>query len=286
MAKSAFVFDVSESEFDAKVLQKSKDTPVVVDFWAPWCGPCRMLAPVLEQLVNERKGAVLLAKVNTDEQQGLAMQYNIDSLPTVVAFRDGKPIIDFVGVLPESELQIFFDRLSPSAAEKQAYEAAKLEKSDPEKAEQLYREALKGDSRLESAQIGLARLLIQRDEDAEAAELLENVGAGGEHGAEAERLNALIWLKQKANGCADEKSLRGRLDAEPKNAQVRYELGLRNAAAGNHKAALELLLAAGRLDHKLAGGPVREAMVKIFHIVGVRSALADEYREKLSGLLY
>jgi putative thioredoxin len=286
MAKSALVFDVTEAEFDAKVLQKSKETPVVVDFWAPWCGPCRMLGPVLEQLVNERNGTVLLAKVNTDEQQGLAMQYNIDSLPTVVAFRDGKPILDFVGVLPESELQMFFDRLSPSAAEKQVYEATKLEKSDPTKAEQFYRQALQSDSRLESAQIGLARLLIQRDQDAEAADLLENFGASGEHGAEAERLNALIWLKQKAGDCADEKSLRGRLDAEPKNAQVRYELGLRNAVAGNHQAALDLLLAAGQLDHKLAGGPVREAMVKIFHVVGVRSALADEYREKLSSLLY
>jgi putative thioredoxin len=286
MAKSALVFDVTEAEFDAKVSQKSKETPVVVDFWAPWCGPCRMLGPVLEKLVNERNGTVLLAKVNTDEQQGLAMQYNIDSLPTVVAFRDGKPILDFVGVLPESELQMFFDRLSPSAAEKLVYEATKLEKSDAAKAEQLYRQALQSDSRLESAQIGLARLLIQRDQDAEAADLLENVGAGGEHGAEAERLNALIWLKQKAGDCADEKSLRGRLDAEPKNAQMRYELGLRNAVAGNHQAALDLLLAAGQLDHKLAGGPVREAMVKIFHVVGVRSALADEYREKLSSLLY
>jgi putative thioredoxin len=286
MAKSAFVFDVSESEFDAKVLQKSKETPVVVDFWAPWCEPCRMLGPVLEKLVSERNGTVLLAKVNYDEQQRLAMQYNIDSLPTVVAFRDGKPILDFVGVLPESELQMFFDRLSPSAAEKLVYEATKLEKSDPANAEQLYRQALKSDPRLETAQIGLARVLIQRDQDAEAADLLENVGAGGEHGTEAERLNALIWLKQKAADCADEKSLCGRMDAEPKNAQVRYELGLRNAVAGNHQAALDLLLAAGQLDHKLAGGPVREAMVKIFHVVGVRSALADEYREKLSSLLY
>src|SRR5262245_47713115 len=118
MTKSPFVFDVGERDFEAKVLQKSKEAPVVVDFWAPWCGPCRMLGPVLEKLIGQRNGAVLLAKVNTDEEQRLAVQYQIDSLPTVIAFRDGKPILDFVGVLPEGELRMFLDRLSPTAAEK------------------------------------------------------------------------------------------------------------------------------------------------------------------------
>src|SRR5439155_14394972 len=105
-------------------------------------------------------------------------------------------------------------------------------------------------------------------------------------GAEAERLKALLWLKGQAAPCADEKSLRGRLDVEPKNAQVRYELGLRLAVAEQHQAALDMLLSAGQLDRKLAGNQVREAMVKIFHVVGIRSALADEYREKLSAMLY
>src|SRR5437773_527817 len=136
MSNSSFVFEATEADFEAKVLQKSKETPVVVDFWAPWCGPCRMLAPVLERLVAQRNGAVLLAKVNTDEQERLAMQYHIDSLPTVVAFRDGKPILDFVGVLSESELNKFLDGLAPSDAEKHVYEAVKVEKSDPAKAEQ------------------------------------------------------------------------------------------------------------------------------------------------------
>lgn len=282
MSQSSFVFDVTENDFETQVLQKSKETPVVVDFWAPWCAPCRMLAPVLEKLVADRKGTVLLAKVNTDEQQRLAMDYQIESLPTVIAFRDGKPILDFVGVLPESELQMFFDRLAPTEAEKEANAAAKLEKSDPAKAEQLYRQALKDDPRQDAALLGLTRLLVQRGEYAEAAAHLENAAAGDE----AERLGALIWLHQKAAECGDEKSLRARVDAEPKNAQVRYEYGLRLAAAEQYQAALESLIAAGERDRKLAGGPVREAMVKIFHVVGVRSPLADAYREKLSTILY
>jgi putative thioredoxin len=286
MSNSPFVFDVTEQDFDLKVLQPSRTTPVVVDFWAPWCGPCRMLTPVLERLVIERKGAVLLAKVNTDVEERLATMYQIDSLPTVIAFRDGKPILDFMGVQSETQLNEFLNRLSPSASEKQVHEAAELEKSDPAQAEKLYRQALQSDPKMESAQLGLARLLIQQDKDAEAAELLENVGAGGEAGLEAERLGALVWLKRKAAECGDEKSLRGRMDAEPNNAQVRYELGVRAAAAGNYKDALDLLLSAGEHDRKLAGSQVREAMVKIFHVIGVRSPLADEYREKLSALLY
>jgi putative thioredoxin len=286
MSTSPLVFEVTEADFEAKVLQKSKETPVVVDFWAPWCGPCRMLAPVLEKLVEERKGTVLLAKVNTDEQQRLAMQYHIESLPTVVAFRDGKAVLDFVGLLGEPDLRSFLDQLAPTEAEKSAGAAAKLEKADPAKAEQLYRQALKDDPRQETALLGLARVLIDRNQDDEATELLENVGAGGENGAEAERLNALVWIRKKAAAGADEKSLAGRVTAEPKNAQVRYELGLRHAAAGRYREALDMLLSGGELDPKLAAGPVREAMVKIFQIVGVRDPLADEYRAKLSGLLY
>ena len=286
MSESPFVFEVTDKDFDTKVLQKSKETPVVVDFWAPWCGPCRMLAPVLEKLVDERKGAVVLAKVNTDEEQRLAMQYHIESLPTVVAFRDGKPVLDFVGLAGELDIRSFLDRLAPTEAEKSAGAAAKLEKSDPAKAEQLYRQALKDDPRQESAMLGLARVLIERDQHDEAAELLENVGAGGEHGAEAERLQALIWLNRTVAECADLKTLQARADAEPKNCGVRYELALRFARQGEYRPALDMLLSAGEMDRKLAAGQVREAMVKIFQIIGVRDPLADEYRAKLSGLLY
>jgi putative thioredoxin len=286
MAESAYVFDATEQDFETRVLHKSRATPVVVDFWAPWCGPCRALGPILERLVSQRGGSVLLAKVNTDDEQQLAAMFRIDVLPTVIAFRDGKPINEFVGMLPEDELNAFLDRLAPSEAEKQMAAAAKLEKSNPDEAERLYRAALAADPNQDAANLGLARVLIAKGQDDEASQLLERVGVHGEAGAEAAKLGAIVWLRQQAASAADEQSLRGRLDAEPKNARLRYGLGLRLAVAEQHQAALDMLLAAGELDRKLAANEVREAMVKIFHIVGVRSELADTYRDRLSTLLY
>src|SRR5438046_2473815 len=111
---SSWIFAVSEKEFETQVLQKSHEVPVVVDFWAPWCGPCRALAPVLEKLVQQKAGAVLLAKVNIDEEQGLAMQFGIESIPMVVAFRNGRPVLDFLGVHPEHEIADFLGRILPT----------------------------------------------------------------------------------------------------------------------------------------------------------------------------
>ena len=129
--KSGLVFSVSEKDFDSAVLQKSRETPVVVDFWAPWCGPCRALAPILERLIGQRRGEVLLAKVNTDEEQALAGRYAVNALPTVVAFRDGKPVLSFEGLLPEPQLVEFLNRIVPSEADRTARDAANLEKTNP-----------------------------------------------------------------------------------------------------------------------------------------------------------
>src|ERR1700730_7795379 len=114
------VFTVTAADFESAVLKKSHETPVIVDFWAPWCGPCRMLAPVLERLVTDRKGEVLLAKVNTDDEQELAGRYRVEALPPVVAFRDGKPLLSFEGVLPEVQLVDFLNQIVPTDADRNA----------------------------------------------------------------------------------------------------------------------------------------------------------------------
>jgi putative thioredoxin len=286
VARSGSIVDVEQADFERQVLQASRERPVVVDFWAPWCGPCRILGPILEKLVEEREGEVLLAKVDIDHAQDLAAQYGIQAIPAVIAFRDGKPVLDFVGVLPEEQLRAFLNRLIPSAADRLARQAASLEDQQPAEAAALYRQALKEDDHNQAALIGLARMLLAKGNENEVAELLARINPGGEHAAEAERLTALLALRQLARDFGDESAARRRLEADPSNARLRYELGCILAGAGRYPEALELLLSAAESDRKFGAAQVREAMVKIFQAIGTRSEMADQYRDRLSRVLY
>ena len=195
---SPWVVDVTEADFEREVIERSKSLPVVVDFWAPWCGPCRALGPVLEKLAQERQGEFLLAKVNTDECQDLAAAFRIESIPAVKALRDGQVVLEFEGLLPEPALREFLDRVCPSESEREARKARDLEGPDPAAAEALYRRVLQGERPPDAARVGLARLLIARGEEAEAAELLRGVSPGGPEAAEVDRLTAVLFLKEQA----------------------------------------------------------------------------------------
>ena len=287
MASSPWIFDVTEADFEMKVLEASQTTPVVVDFWATWCGPVQESSALCSRRgIVDRKGEVLLAKVDADQQQKLATYWNIEGLPTVLAFKGGKPVDEFVGNLPEAAINQFLDRLLPTEADRKANAGADLEQTDPAKAEQSYRDALAKNPNQESATLGLARLLIQQDRDAEAADLLEQLGPGSEQGAEVERVNALLWLRKTARDLEPAPLLEKRLAANAKDAVALYQLGVRRAVEGKGGEALEMLYSAGEKDAKLAATRVREAMVKVFQIVGNRSPLADDYRSRLTSLLY
>lgn len=277
MASSPFVVDVTADTFEALVVDRSREVPVVVDFWAPWCGPCRALSPVLEKLAAEMSGAFVLAKINTDDSPELAQAFQVSGIPAVFAVKDGQVINQFEGVMPESELRRFLGTIGVEAADPAAEHAKELEASDPKAAIGAYRQMFADAPDDPAARVGLARAIIAAGgSDAEADALLAPL-TEGDHGAEADRLRAVMALRTVPHG-----------DAELSAAKAAggVALGEVLAARGEYVAAMDALLAVAEDDKALATGPVRELMVKIFTAVGAQTPTAAEYRGKLRNLLY
>jgi len=283
---SGWVIDVSEANFEQEVVERSKTVPVVLDFWAPWCQPCRTLGPVLEKIAEAKAGAFVLAKINIDESQNLASYFGIEGVPTVHALKDGQFIQGFVGIPDEETMKEFFGQILPSDTENALKEAHELEAADPAKSEKIYREILTKDPDHEPARLGLARLLVGKQQFEEAAHLISPLGTSGDLGIEAERLRRIIELQGAGKSTGNEEALRKKIASEPDNARLHFDLGSLLATQARYPEALATLLKAAELDKTLAKNEVRELMVKIFQIIGVRSEMADDYRARLQSLLY
>ncbi|MFO0879066.1 MAG: tetratricopeptide repeat protein [Gemmataceae bacterium] len=282
---SPWVKDVTEATFESEVILASDQVPVIVDFWSPSCRPCLMLGPLLEKLINERQGQVLLAKVNVDEAPQLAQYFRIDSIPAVKAVYQRQLVHEFTGLIPESALREFFDQISPDGRDPEVAQAEAAEEASPEQAEAMYRDMLAQDPEKHEARVGLARVLLHLNRLDEIADLLDPVGTSGDVGAQAESLLAQVYLRQQGQGL-DLEALRQRVAANPNDAQAQLELGTALASRGDYADALAALYAAAERDFKLASGKAREVMVKIFYTIGSGEPLANEYRSKLSRLLY
>ena len=242
--------DISESEFETAVLERSREVPVVVDFWAPWCGPCRQLTPALERAASAREGKVELVKLNTDENQNLARAFQIQGIPAVKAFKDGREVAQFVGAAPPAQVESFFDSLVPSEAEQLVAVGD----------EQSLRRALELEPTRSDARVALARMLYARGDDDEALELVE--GVSGDFAAEG--LAARIRLERAGDGYADAFKL---LDE------------------GSREQALDALIAAIPSSDGLKDD-IRRAVVGILSDYEPGDPTAREYRMKLSAALY
>jgi putative thioredoxin len=256
------VVDVTDADFEQVVIEGSKSRPVVVDLWASWCGPCRTLGPILETIAKERDGAFLLAKLDVDANPMVAGTLGVQSIPTVVAFRDGEPVTGFVGAYPHDEVNRFVDSILPSEAELVAEEAQAEELAgDLAGAEQRYREALAADTDNPQAAVGLARILADRGDSDAARELL----APHLPDPDAERVLAAIQV-------------RGWEDAE----ETPLGSAQRLAAQGRWREALDGMLNALGDDRESA----RDAMVAVFSVLGDDDPLVLEYRRRLTNALF
>ena len=281
-----WVIDVTDPTFEKEVLERSHEIPVVVDFWAEWCGPCKVLGPTLEKLASEYNGKFLLAKVNTEQAQQLAQVFGIRSIPTVIAFKNGEPVGQFSGAIPEDAVREFLGRLSSSEIDIKVERADKLRADDLDQAISLYREVLEDTPDYDGGRVGLAEALLAQGGFDETRTIVDSLWPpSGPHAERIEHLRSELAL-QGLSPDVTEDQLRRQLEENPGLASVRLQLGQLLASEKRYAEALESLLQAAELDRKLAEGKAKTMMVDIFHVIGVRSELADDFRTKLTRLLY
>lgn len=286
MAAEEFIRDVGDDDFEREVILRSAEVPVVTDFWATWCGPCRTLGPLLERLAREAAGAFVLAKVDVDQSPLAAQSFAVRSIPTVLGFRDGAAVASFVGAQPERAVREFLARLLPSAADRLVTEAEQLVAArDASAAEARLREALRAEPRNARALVLLARLLADRGDTDGAQDLLARVSAEGAIAAEAERLAARLRMRSGATS-NDLDSLRARAAAGPRDPQAHLDLGRALAASGDFEGALAALLESVRIDSKLGDEAARRAILDVFALLGPEHAATVRGRAELARALY
>ncbi len=286
MADSPHIIDVTTDTFEQDVIDRSADVPVVVDFWAAWCGPCKQLAPLLEGLAEEYDGKFLLAKVDIEAEQQLAAAFQVQSIPHVIALRDKQLVDQFMGLLPEAQLREWLGRILPSPADELVKAAEALETIDPAAAEAKLREALTLSPELPFAKIALARVLHAQGESEEAGQLIAELVKRGFLEPEAERLKAQLEIESVAQASGGIEEAQKAVDANPDDLSLRIPLADALAADGQHQAALEICLQVIHLDKTGAGVQAKETMLNILNLLDAESDIASVYRRKLATALY
>jgi putative thioredoxin len=301
---SPHVKDSGLATFAADVLEASRSVPVIVDFWAPWCGPCKTLGPALEAAVNAADGAVKMVKVNIDENPEIAQQLRIQSIPTVYAFRDGQPVDGFMGAIPESQVKAFVAALAAGSheqghdhghghggpehtAEVLGIGAQALAAGDIAMAAQAYGHVLQDEPGNPDAVAGLARAYMMGGDVERAKSTLQMVPPdAGQHEA-IRAVEAELKLRQAApKESGETAALRARLAADASDHQARYDLALALDAGGDRDGAVAELLELVRRDRKWNEDAGRKQLVTLFEAMGPADPRTIEARRKLSGLLF
>lgn len=275
---NAYVTEAGEADFRTAVLDRSTQVPVVVDFWAEWCQPCKSLGPLLERTAAEYEGAFELVKIDVDANQTLAGQMGIQSIPTVIAFVDGRPVSQFQGAIPDAQLREWLAAfLTPPTDPEVADALALLDQGDEAAAEAKLR-AILVDRFDEEASMALALLFIDQDRLPEALELLANLPAS----EDVDRLVAITKMAQAAQGAGD---LESQLAADPDNVALQIKLARAIAGQGRYEEALETLvgIVSDKIDESEAA---RNAMIEIFDALGSDQPITQTYRRRLANALF
>ena len=286
----SFVIDINQDQFVEEVIEKSKTTPVIVDFWAPWCGPCKQLTPILENLVNKKNGKVILAKINVDENQGIAGQLNIQSIPTVYGFVDGKPVDAFQGAQPESKIEIMIDKLIDLAPGNEVPKL--LEEADGifkdqkfEEAQTIYETLVGMDPGNPKVISGLLRCLVQLKKYDDAKEMIESLDDESLKNEEIVKINKLISSLDAGRG-SDLEELKSVVNNEPNNKDKRFELAKNYLSANETELGFNELLIIFEQDSKWNDEAAKKKLLEYFDLLGFNDQNVLEARKKLSSLMF
>lgn len=280
------VFDVSTQDFDARVLQESHELPVLVDFWAAWCGPCRMLTPVLVRLAQTYSGKFLLAKVDTDAEQGLATRYGIRGLPTVKVFRKGEVVDEFVGVQSETTIRQLIERHLPRASEVPLQQAAAAHAAGKTtEAVEILRRALLSTPDDDTLKLKLVELHLEHSRVEDARKLLAGLSVQAKAQPTARALLARTDFALIAAAAPSPSELEQTIARDANNVQARAQLGALRVIAHDYEGALQQLLEIVRRDRDFGDDSGRKQMLAVFDILGGKGALVARYRNLLSAAL-
>lgn len=278
MMASDFIVDVSETDFEYEVIAYSQNTPVVVDFWAPWCQPCKLLTPLLEELAQAGKGTFRLARVNVDDNPTLSMRYGVRSIPTVKAFMQGQVVGEFIGLQPQARIKEFLERLLPPSQLSLSLEkgASLLAAQDWRDAEEVYRGLEEQEPGKPPVLLGLARAVLAQGKGAEALFILRNFPASREY-ASAEKMRPLadMLVRFTKNELPEESDL-----------DVMFRNSVRLAGRGNLEAAMDGLLEILRQDKRYRQDRAKQVILGILEIYDPADASARQYRNELAAVLF